>query len=626
MSNYASHEIWMCRVLISIGNLFLLFAFTAIPLVASSNARSDFTAEEILDKAYAGMGGRQVLQNITGFALDVSRERWLMGEGPEAGRGLFRASTSDVRVLHDITNQRLRLDYSHKNLYGADRQVTEIIVNQAGYVLGHDDYYLQLLKKSEELSKTMPADRKAMTKKTERLLNPHILLRELIRDPSLASIGNVDLTAGKRISENEIFPITINLGAVSGQRRIITNDEWLQAWQGKKYFDAAVAEIKLDPAWMHRWKDGTKVNNASHYQLEIKDDVYPITLYIDKTTGRISKLHTMEHDVIYGDVPLEISFQDWQIFDGIYFPMHLKLSIAGTPAMEVKRSQVSINPIFEESDFSITAGLNYHEDEQGAARGARASQMIQAFVYAASPKKPLVKLGITPKEFSPGVLFLRTVPNDAIRTMAVIQEKRVIVVEPGMPDQKGDAIIEWLAQNVPEKPLSHVIITHHHVDHAGGVRPYIAAGATIVAHETAKQYYEMVAARREATILPDALDRNPTALKIAVVNDNGMYKLDDPVRPITVYPVLDRHSTDGIMVVLDKQGIVFNGDLYSAGNEPGTGPEAAKELDQAIRRHGIKVRSMVGSHGCPVSYEEFKAHIENDRPPELTCTQSNFIY
>ena len=37
--------------------------------------------------------------------------------------------------------------------------------------------------------------------------------------------------------------------------------------------------------------------------------------------------------------------------------------------------------------------------------------------------------------------------------------------------------------------MQYVINTHHHFDHAGGLRTYLSQGTTIVTHESNKQYY-----------------------------------------------------------------------------------------------------------------------------------------
>ncbi|KAI9664131.1 MAG: hypothetical protein M1821_007622 [Bathelium mastoideum] len=56
---------------------------------------------------------------------------------------------------------------------------------------------------------------------------------------------------------------------------------------------------------------------------------------------------------------------------------------------------------------------------------------------------------------------------------------------------RSKIIIEWVKRNSAKKIL-YVVPSHHHRDHAGGVDDYVAAGATLVVPEVAKEYYRNV--------------------------------------------------------------------------------------------------------------------------------------
>ena len=62
------------------------------------------------------------------------------------------------------------------------------------------------------------------------------------------------------------------------------------------------------------------------------------------------------------------------------------------------------------------------------------------------------------------------------------------------PPHRSKIILEWVKQN-SNKNITHVVPSHHHHDHAGGVDDYVAAGATLVVPEMAKQYYANVNGR-----------------------------------------------------------------------------------------------------------------------------------
>ena len=58
-----------------------------------------------------------------------------------------------------------------------------------------------------------------------------------------------------------------------------------------------------------------------------------------------------------------------------------------------------------------------------------------------------------------------------------------------------------IKETVPGKPIKYLVLTHHHSDHAGGFREYVAEGATIVTTAGNKSYLEKAAAT-ESSLLP----------------------------------------------------------------------------------------------------------------------------
>ena len=65
----------------------------------------------------------------------------------------------------------------------------------------------------------------------------------------------------------------------------------------------------------------------------------------------------------------------------------------------------------------------------------------------------------------------------------------VAVVEAPKNEARSLAVIAEVNRLVPNKLIRYLVNTHHHMDHAGGLRTYLSQGTTIVTHESNKQYY-----------------------------------------------------------------------------------------------------------------------------------------
>ena len=605
------------RITAAVVGLTILLAGCAqqeAPADASDSAQAP--QADALDAAFNSVGGREALANLAGFTIEAERDTYLMGQGPEPGQGIMKSRPINTTVAHDLTRQQLRMDVLSRFPARAggyiERESMTLIVGNAGYV-SEDDLFGIV----PERDKALSPDKTAAALNTERLLNPHILLKEVLSNPSLASTDDPASNAsGHRYTAEEIFPVTLDRVRQTGKRTLVARQDWLDGVQGTPFFDLMAKSAEIDPDWLNRWQDAVRVDESSLQRLVIEDDVFPITLLIDPASGRLDKLQTMGWDVVYGDVPLEVTFHDWQAVDGVSFPMQVRLSYGGAPGLEVRRSVVTVNPDYDVSHFAPLEGVTYVHDAEAAKRGKSISQTIRAFTMAGAARPTIAAI-----DLEPGVHLLYAAPVDGVYTFVVEQDNGVVVMEPGQNDLKGEEIIEWIGEKYPGKAVTHVIVSHHHNDHGAGIRPYIAAGATLVVGESAIEFYRAQIDRPKSTVLVDALDRNPVAGKIEGVAAGGSFRIEDATQPIVVYPVLGGHVRDMVLAVLEKQKMLYAGDLYISGLardlRAGTvrGPDvlpfhSAVALDKTIRANELDVPVLVGSHDRqPVSYTDLQAYI-----------------
>jgi glyoxylase-like metal-dependent hydrolase (beta-lactamase superfamily II) len=119
-----------------------------------------------------------------------------------------------------------------------------------------------------------------------------------------------------------------------------------------------------------------------------------------------------------------------------------------------------------------------------------------------------------------------------------------------------------------------VINTHAHFDHSGGLRAFVAEGATIVTYQTNKGYYEKTF-RNPHTLVPDKLSQMNPQPKVKIETVGEKKVMTDGEHVIEIYHLQgSTHSNDMLIVYLPKQKVLMEADEFNVG--PANAPTPAQ--------------------------------------------------
>src|SRR5262249_52200141 len=205
---------------------------------------------------------------------------------------------------------------------------------------------------------------------------------------------------------------------------------------------------------------------------------------------------------------------------------------------------------------------------------------------------------VTSQMVADGVWFL----SGGTHNSALIEMKdHMILVESPINDQRALAVLAEVKNLVPGKPIRYLVNTHHHFDHAGGVRAVAGEGMTIITHEINRPFVERAIAAR-ATVRPDHLAKAGRTAKVEGVRDQRV--LTDGARTVEIRHIAGNLHHDGlIMVYLPREKILIEADAYTPLPPNATPPSAATanpysvNLVDNLKKQNLDVEQVLPLHG-----------------------------
>lgn len=344
------------------------------------------------------------------------------------------------------------------------------------------------------------------------------------------------------------------------------------------------------------------VNRFGHHlALKVTDSVSPITLFINRFSGQIDSLQTKAVDVLRRDVEVEVRYQ-WSLGAGPQFiPEKVDMMYDGQLVRSETRSELRTNTQLDSAAFDFPSGPAASFDADLFALGERNHEWHQARA-SAGLRMPWAQPTVTPIELGDGVVFLA---GGVHNSLAVEQDNGVVLIEAPVNEVRSAALSTFLAQRFPGKAVTHVIATHHHVDHSAGLRAFVASGATIVMGAPGVRSMRK-AFQAPSSLEADALSRSRRQAHIISVE--SIERIGRGANTIEVRRVPNSHSEDMVIAYLPSKKLVFTSDLFTPGFAFQI-TEHVRSLHDAIVSQQLAVESIAGGHGIVGTMDELRGHL-----------------
>jgi glyoxylase-like metal-dependent hydrolase (beta-lactamase superfamily II) len=305
-----------------------------------------------------------------------------------------------------------------------------------------------------------------------------------------------------------------------------------------------------------------------------------------KVTGVLNAQHLVERvetaidNPAVGDLPIGMTFENYQTFGGMKFPAKIIETIGAHPALEL--TVTSVKP------------------DGAAPIDAPASvRNVRADVVAKSEK------------VGDGVWYITGGTHHSLLVEFI---DHLVVIEAPQEPERSTRVITEIHRLVPGKPIRYVVSTHNDLDHLGGVRTYAAEGASVIAPLADKSYFEKIL-NAPHTINPDPLTKAGKKVKVEGVESKRV--LTDGTQTVELYVMAFSHNVAMLVPYLPKEKLIVQADLQVAPAPGAPAPAAPNpvslELYNNLQAHKLDVAQIAGIHGRITSWNELLAMAAKSR-------------
>ena len=429
--------------------------------------------------------------------------------------------------------------------------------------------------------------------------------REAIRIDHSATL-HFELLDGSPQAFTEV--VVGNKGAITAGESVLgtpahslSSDRVASTWRRAELLNPLLLILRAKPGTIRRGPT-IEINGKPHHTFILDQGITDLTFVISRR-GQLVQVRTQESHRLHRDVSLIVEYSNWQRLPNspLRAPMAVRMTVNNVVVLEETRSNANGRPDFSDDTFELDIDVDDTPfSQQDYDLGRLGHHWNQAWSAVGIPLEGIVRT-MNSQPLADGIFLLT---GGVHNTLVIEQEDEIVVVDGPIGPEQGEGITEFIANTFPGKPISYVIPSHFHQDHAAGVRELAGAGAQVLVGSSMQDYWTELL-NQPSQIIPDRQELNQGGAVLGFTGD--VFELADSTRPISVLRIPDNHHASDMVLVTAQVGetrYVFIADLYG----PFLGSfivEGPQDFLRGLQQHGLIDQScksesplvIVGAHG-----------------------------
>ena len=504
--------------------------------------------QQLVDEAFKAMGmgeqyrgeGFRPPDMLVTLTARGSVHAWDPGES-ESVADLTKPDVGTSTFVHrwDHAQGQFRTEWVRPRAAGGNRTYTEIYSPDGGYVVGNDS-------------------------------NGALTQRATKDTPPLHVMSGLRLRALLREQERN----TIVVGMHENLERVV--DTPAVTVGGKRY-----------PAVQYRGDHGTFV------------------VAFDPATHLPVVARTRDFDQLMGDADFDATFSDWRPIEGmtgVKLPFHTVYTLGGVTIFDVTINAYQLNPTLANDTFNPPRPLRGKE-----IRPADIGKVPYQWVLRRLASGFYLDSDALYTDDGGNLQLTDVAPNISLvtgsthNTLIVATNDSLVAFEAPGDDGQSLATIDLAKKKYPGKPFRYLVLTHHHIDHSGGVRAYAAEGATVVVGKGNGAFF------RKALAAPAGYNPHPVkSVAPKVVEVDGKWSVTEGGRTIEAYSLDNGHAAGYLIPYVPDAKLGFVTDLWNPGPPVMNANPAMVAVVRGVEKAGIAPERFAGGHGAVGNYADLQ--------------------
>ncbi len=345
-----------------------------------------------------------------------------------------------------------------------------------------------------------------------------------------------------------------------------------------------------------------KIGDRSLPAVSIKSRAGTFTVLFDRTTHLPAAVRTRDADNVYGDSNYDLILSDWKAVGGAKRAHTLSFQLNGVEVQRLTLKEVTVDAPIPADTFAVNDDVK--AKAKTAANEAPYQWVLRRMFLGRFLDSDKVYFpeggGFKLTELAPNV---QHVVGGSANNLIVAMKDGIVIIDAPVDQGQSRWVIDAAKAKYPGKPIKQLVLTHHHMDHTGGTRAYVAEGAEIVIPGQARPFFEKMF-QAEHKLTPDALAQQPKPAKIVDVKDT--MSLKDETVEIRLYNIPNPHADGMIIAHVVGPNLVWTTDLISPRGPVARNPNTVA-VGEALRKASITGSTIVGGHGTTAKQAEIAA-------------------